>query len=148
MRHPAVRPVLAVSTAVFREGRVLLARRGAALGRGLWSLPGGKVEPGETLAEAAARELAEEVGVAGAIIGVAGALDIIRRDPAGALEAHYVVVCHAAHWRSGEASVGPEAAETGWFAPHTLPDPRTMTDGLAGMIAAAAALAGASGDGA
>ncbi len=44
--RPTIRPVLAVSTAVFRDGKVLLAQRGAKLGRGLWTLPGGRVELG------------------------------------------------------------------------------------------------------
>lgn len=141
MQPTPVRPILAASAAVFRNGKVLLAQRGAALGHGLWSLPGGRVEPGEALADAAARELMEEVGVSGEIIGVAGALDIINRDAAGTLTAHFVVVCHAALWRAGEPATGPEAAAVGWFAPDALPAP--VTPGLPGMIAAAAALVAA-----
>lgn len=136
MTSPPLRPVLAVSTAVFRDGQVLLARRGAAPLRGLWSLPGGRVEPGETLAEAARREMMEEVGVACEVIGVAGALDIIRRDAAGAATAHFVVVSHAGLWQAGEPTTGPEAAEVGWFDPERLPEAET-TDGLAGIVRAA-----------
>lgn len=135
-----VRPVLAVSTAVFRNGKVLLAQRGARLGHGLWTLPGGRVEPGEALADAAAREVREEVGVDCAILGVAGALDIIHRDAGGALTAHFVVVCHAGLWRAGEAAIGPEAKDVGWFDPDTLAQGAVtlpMTEGLAGMVAAA-----------
>lgn len=136
----SVRPVLAASTAVFRDGRVLLARRGAAFSHGIWTLPGGRVEPGETLAGAAAREVMEEVGVVCDIIGVAGALDVIRHDAAGTLTAHFVVVCHAALWRAGEATVGPEASEVGWFDLGALPPAEAISEGLAGMLAAAAAL--------
>ena len=136
----AIRPVLAVSTAIFREGKVLLARRGAKPSLGLWTLPGGRVEPGETLGEAAAREVMEEVGVTCAIIGVAGALDVIQHEPDGALKAHYVVVTHAAHWVSGEAMTGPEASEVGWFAPDAIPANET-TPGLGPMIDAAAKIA-------
>ncbi|WP_371348479.1 NUDIX hydrolase [Ancylobacter sp. IITR112] len=134
-----IRPVLAASTAVFRDGHVLLARRGQAPARGLWTLPGGRVEPGETLAQAAAREVMEEVGVACHILGVAGALDIIQRDAAGELRAHFVVVSHAARWVEGEAAIGPEAAEVGWFLPAALPT--ETTEGLAGIIEAAFLLA-------
>lgn len=130
-----IRPVLAASTAVFRDGRVLLARRGQPPSLGLWTLPGGRVEPGETLAQAAAREMMEEVAVACEILGVAGALDIIQRDPAGNLTAHFVVVSHAARWLSGEPAVGPEAAAVGWFDPEALPD--ETTPGLEGIVAAA-----------
>ncbi len=139
MTVAAIRPVLATSTAVFRDGRVLLARRGKAPMKGVWTLPGGRVEPGEPLAAAAARELMEEVSVEVDILGVSGALDIIYRDAAGVLGAHYVVVVHAALWRAGEPAVGPEAAEVGWFEPGALPEP--VTDGLGDMVARAAALA-------
>lgn len=134
-----IRPVLAASTAVFHEGRVLLARRGRAPSLGLWTLPGGRVEPGETLAEAAAREVMEEVGVACEILGVAGALDIIQRDGAGGLSAHFVVVSHAARWTGGEPATGPEAAEVGWFDPAVLPE--ETTPGLAGIVEAARLIA-------
>lgn len=138
-----IRPVLAVSTAVFRDGKVLLAQRGAKLGHGLWTLPGGRVEPGETLADAAVRELMEEVGVECAVIGVAGALDIIHHDADGVLTTHFVVVCHAAEWRAGEAAIGPEARAVGWFDPDILTQ-EPMTEGLAGMVAAAARMVGKS----
>ncbi|TCK30121.1 ADP-ribose pyrophosphatase YjhB (NUDIX family) [Ancylobacter aquaticus] len=134
-----IRPVLATSAAVFRDGQVLLARRGRAPSLGLWTLPGGRVEPGETLAQAAIREVAEEVGVACEILGVAGALDIIQRDSSGALTAHFVVVSHAARWVDGEPSVGPEATEVGWFHPAALP--QETTPGLAGIVEAAWLLA-------
>lgn len=134
-----IRPVLAASAAVFREGRVLLARRGNAPAKGLWTLPGGRVEPGETLAEAAAREVMEEVGVTCEVLGVAGALDILPRDAAGTLTAHFVVVSHAARWVAGEPSTGPEAAEVGWFLPAALPT--ETTEGLAGIVEAAFLLA-------
>ena len=69
-------PLLAVSAAVFRDGRVLIAKRGRPPLDGIWSLPGGLVEPGETLAEAAAREVLEETGVEAESLGVA---DIVER---------------------------------------------------------------------
>ncbi|QIB33822.1 NUDIX hydrolase [Ancylobacter pratisalsi] len=134
-----LRPVLATSAAVFRDGRVLLARRGQRPSLGLWTLPGGRVEPGETLAVAAAREVMEEVGVSCAILGVAGAVDVIQRAEDGTLGAHFVVVSHAARWVGGEPQTGPEAAEIGWFAPGALP-PDT-TPGLGSIVAAAHLLA-------
>lgn len=143
MTTTPIRPVLAVSTAIFHDGKVLLARRGAAPMRGLWSLPGGKIEPGETMAEAAAREVLEEVGVRCRILGVAGALDIIRRDEQGNVLAHYVVISHAGLWLDGEPTTGPEAAEIGWFDPDVVPESQA-TDGLAGIVRAAHALLGRS----
>ncbi|MGU3494668.1 NUDIX hydrolase [Xanthobacteraceae bacterium A53D] len=137
-----VRPTLAASAAVFRDGQVLLARRGMAPGKGLWSLPGGRVEPGETLAEAAAREVQEEVQVEAEILGLAAARDIIVRGAEGALTAHFVVVAHYARWRAGEPQPGEEALEVGWFAPEAVAD-LPGTDGLAEVVAAAARLMGA-----
>lgn len=133
----AVRPSLATSAAVFRGPLVLLARRAANPGAGLWSLPGGRVEAGETLAEAARRELMEEVGVEAEIVGLASALDVIIKDADGALKAHYVVVAHAALWRAGEPQVGPEAAEVGWFRPEEVAGLPT-TRGLAAVVEEAA----------
>ena len=135
----AVRPTLAASAAVFRDGRVLLARRGAHPGAGLWSLPGGRVEPGETLAEAARREVWEEVQVEADIVALATALDVIIRDRDGVLKAHFVVAAHAALWRSGEPQTGPEAAEVGWFAPADVAALAT-TNGLAPVVEEAARL--------
>lgn len=133
------RPVLATSAAVFRDGQVLLARRGQPPSPGVWTLPGGRVEPGETLAEAAAREVMEEVGVDCAMLGVAGAVDVIQHGEDGTLRAHFVVVSHAARWVGGEPRTGPEAAEVGWFAPDALP--ADTTSGLDAIVAAAHRLA-------
>lgn len=137
--YPA-RPILAVSTAVIRDGRVLVAQRANAPGAGLFSLPGGLVEIGETLAEAAARELMEEVGVVAAPIGLCSARDIILRDGQDRVERHFVVLSFAARWISGEGTVSPEAAAIRWIRPDeaaSLP----ATEGLAKVLAAALALA-------
>lgn len=134
-----VRPTLAASAAVFREGRVLLARRGFNPGLGLWSLPGGRVEPGETVAQAAAREVMEEVQVEAQVLGVAAVLDFITTDEAGVLKSHFVVIAHAALWLAGEPQVGEEATEIGWFRPEEVAGLAT-TRGLADVVARAAGL--------
>lgn len=139
---PIIRPTLAASAAVFRGPLVLLARRPGAPGTGaagLWSLPGGRVEAGETLAEAARRELQEEVGVEAELVGVAATREIIRRDAEGGLTAHFVVVAHAARWRAGEPHASAEAAEVGWFRPAEVAR-LDVTEGLAEVVAAAARL--------
>ncbi len=134
-----VRPTLAASAAVFRDGRVLLARRGFNPGLGLWSLPGGRVEPGETVAQAAAREVMEEVQVEAQVLGVAAVLDFITHDSAGLLKSHFVVVSHVALWRAGEAQVGEEATEIGWFLPEEVAGLAT-TRGLSDVVLRAAQL--------
>jgi 8-oxo-dGTP diphosphatase len=133
--YPA-RPILAVSTAVIRDGRVLVAERANAPGKGLFSLPGGLVEIGETLAEAAARELMEEVGVAAAPIGLCGARDIVGRDAEGKVERHFVVVTYAARWLAGEGEPSAEAADVRWVTPEELKGLPT-TEGLHDVVRAA-----------
>lgn len=137
--YPA-RPILAVSTAVVRDGQVLVAQRARAPGAGLYSLPGGLVEVGETLAEAAARELLEEVGVRASPIGLCGARDIIGRDGEGRIERHFVVLTYAARWESGEGDRSEEATDVRWV---SLAQARALptTEGLHITLEAAIALA-------
>ncbi len=130
------RPILAVSTAVIRDGRVLVAERANAPGAGLYSLPGGLVELGETLIEGATRELMEEVGVVASPVGICSHRDIIARDAEGRIARHFVVVTFAARWISGEGATGPEAADVRWVTPDELSGLPT-TDGLTDVVAAA-----------
>jgi 8-oxo-dGTP diphosphatase len=138
-RYPA-RPMVGASAAVVRDGRVLVAARAAMPGRGVYTLPGGLVEAGESLAEAALRELREEVGVEGAILGALPAIEIIDRDREGRARHHFVVHPHAARWVAGEPAPGPEALDVRWVTPAEAEHLRT-TPGLPGVIAAALALA-------
>ena len=127
------RPFLAASVGVVRDGRVLLAARGRPPMERVFSLPGGLVEPGETLAEAALRELREEVGIEARITGVVGPVEIIDRDPDGRVRHHFVVVAHRAEWLAGEPASGPEALEFCWAGRgEEMPFP--LTPGLPGIL--------------
>lgn len=106
--------MLAASVAVFRDDRVLLAARGRAPLAHVWSLPGGLVEPGETLAEAALRELAEETGVIAEIIGLVRPIEFIERDDDDRVRHHFVICPHAARWVSGDGVVSDEAPALRW----------------------------------
>jgi 8-oxo-dGTP diphosphatase len=86
------RPFLAASVAVIRDGRVLLAARAHPPGAHVFSLPGGLVEPGETLAQAALRELHEEVGIEAEIVGALAPVEVIERDESGRVRRHFVVM--------------------------------------------------------
>ncbi|MCP8939060.1 NUDIX hydrolase [Alsobacter sp. SYSU M60028] len=140
--YPA-RPIMAASVAVFRDGRVLLATRTKPPAADLWSLPGGLVEPGETLEEAALRELREEVGVEARIVGFAGHSEVIERDASDRVRVHFVVNAFAARWTGGEPATGPEAGAVRFVPPEAVAGLRT-TKGLAGIVARAAALVRAS----
>jgi 8-oxo-dGTP diphosphatase len=114
------RPCLGVSLAVFREGLVLLARRARPPFVGAFSLPGGLVEAGETLEDAALRELREEVQVDARIVAFNQYVESIDRDSQGKIRHHYVIVSFAGEWISGDAAPGAEASETVWATPSEL----------------------------
>jgi 8-oxo-dGTP diphosphatase len=110
------RPILAVSVAVFREGRVLLGRRAREPMLGRFSLPGGVVEVGETLVEAVARELDEEVGVEADIIAFNRHVEPIVRD-GDRVRSHFVIASFVARWIRGEPRVSDETDAVVWIDP-------------------------------
>ncbi len=136
--YPA-RPFLAASVAVFRDGLVLLAERAVPPGARCFSLPGGLVEPGETIREAALRELREETGVEAEIVGFNDHVEVIERDREGRISAHFVVTSFVGRWLSGEAATGPEALRTLWVAPEAVGNLAT-TPQLPEILQRAAAL--------
>lgn len=132
------RPFLAASVAVFRDGKVLLAARAHPPAAEIFTLPGGVVEVGETLAEAARRELMEEVGVVAEIVAFLAPVEVIEREPDGGVLRHFVVCAHAARWISGEGTTGAEALAVRWVDPADVGTLRT-TPGLLPIIRQAAA---------
>jgi len=109
------RPIPAVGVVVFHDDRVLLVRRGRAPSRGLWAVPGGAVELGETLREAAEREVREETGVIVKARDFVHAFDAITRRADGEVEHHYVVVDLLADYVGGEPTAGDDALEAAWI---------------------------------
>jgi 8-oxo-dGTP diphosphatase len=126
------------SAAIIRDDAVLLIERGKGGLRGLWSLPGGHIEPGERALEAAAREVAEETGLTVTIDGLLDVLDIRLRNESGILTAHYVLTVY--HGRPVDPTVEPEArsdAAAARFVPRTELAAYRLTPGLADVVAAA-----------
>lgn len=115
-----LRPCLCVSLAVFRDGKVLLASRTAPPYAGAFSLPGGRVEAGETLEAAALRELAEEVKVEARIVGFNRHVEAIARGASGEVSHHYVIASFVGEWLSGDGTPGPEAGAILWADPAEL----------------------------
>ena len=136
LRKYPQRPYLAVSAAIVRDGKVLLVRRARNPALGIYTLPGGGVETGETLAQAAAREVREETALEIDVIGLAGHREVIVRDKKGRIERHFVIMCYAARWRSGEIVLNEELDDARWLVPAELAGLRT-TDGLAEIVATA-----------
>ncbi|MGC2051067.1 MAG: NUDIX domain-containing protein [Methylovirgula sp.] len=116
-------PILGVSIAVFRDGRVLLATRTRPPYVGVFTLPGGHVEAGEGLKDAALRELAEEVGVKARIVAFNRSVEMITDGLE--LRQHYVILSFVGLWASGEARPGPEAGEVLWAKPGELDQLKT-----------------------
>ena len=140
--YPA-RPILAASIAVFRDGKVLLAERTKPPSASLMSLPGGLVEPGERLADAALRELAEETGVVARIVTFNDHVEIIERDGDERVARHFVVASFVGEWLAGEGETGPEASRVLWIDPGNLVGLAT-TPGLQAILTRAELLIGRS----
>ncbi|MFV3075184.1 NUDIX hydrolase [Niveispirillum fermenti] len=110
LTHPRV----GVGCLVWKQARVLLIRRGKPPGHGEWSLPGGSQELGETLFQAAEREVLEETGVTARARSILTAVDNIVHDAAGALLFHYTIVDVEADWQAGEPVAGDDALDARW----------------------------------
>jgi len=108
------RPIASVAACVFKGDRVLLIKRARQPSQGLWSVPGGAVELGETIRDAVKRELREECGIEIEVDGVINAVDLILPDEKGRIQFHYIVTYLLARYISGEACPGSDALEVRW----------------------------------
>lgn len=114
-------PVIGVAAVVWRDNRCLLILRGKPPRLGEWSLPGGRQELGETVAEAARREVREETGLDVEVRDVVAVVDLIDRDDDTRIRYHYTLIDLLAEWRAGEAQPGDDAAAIAWTTLDELP---------------------------
>ena len=129
---PPQHPQLAVSAVIFRDGKVLLLRRAKSPGNGFYSLPGGRVEFGESLHAALHREVDEETGLRIEIIGLAGWREVLPGTGGG----HYLIMSFAARWIGRKPRLNHEHDDFKWLAPNELGDLK-VTGGLQEVIDAA-----------
>ncbi|WP_136068682.1 NUDIX hydrolase [Modicisalibacter radicis] len=108
------RPIAAAIAAVIRHGQVLLVQRANPPDAGQWGFPGGKIEAGETISDAALRELLEETGVAAEALCVFTAVDAYERDESGGLCRHFILIAVLCRWTAGEPIAGDDALEARW----------------------------------
>jgi ADP-ribose pyrophosphatase len=120
-------PRVAVGAVVFKDDCVLLVRRGQPPGEDLWAIPGGNVEIGETLQEAAEREILEETGVQIRASKPIYTFEFIDRDAAGKVRFHYVIVDLAADYVQGEPSPGDDAVEARWVSAREIHNLKVST---------------------
>lgn len=137
-REYPTHPLPAVLAVVRRGGRVLLVQRGREPNKGVWGFPGGLIEVGETVGEAAARELHEETGVTAEPGAVLDTFDAVTRDGDGRVRYHFLLVAVLCRWVAGEPVAADDAADTGWFGPEDLPA-RPCAPELARLVAMALA---------
>jgi 8-oxo-dGTP diphosphatase len=114
VREYPERPIVGVGAVIVDNERVLLVRRGNEPLKGEWSLPGGAVECGETLAAAIAREIQEETGLAIEVGPIVDVLDRIRFDADGRVHYHYVLVDFLCRPSSGTLCCGTDALDARW----------------------------------
>ena len=127
------RPFVGVGAIIVEDGRVLLVKRGHAPLAGEWSIPGGVLEVGETLHQAAIREVLEETGLTVEPSALLGVYDRILRDPDKRTLYHYVLIDFLCRRVSGEAKAAGDAAEIGWYRRDEIPS-LALADDTAAVI--------------
>jgi len=138
-REYPTRPFVGVGVVLFRDDEVLLVKRAKPPISDNWSIPGGAQELGESVREAALRELKEETGVDAELIGLIDVVDGITKDEKGGVKFHYTLVDFAAEWRAGEAIADDDCAAVLWVKFAEL-DRYPMWEKTARVIRAAHAL--------
>jgi ADP-ribose pyrophosphatase len=113
-------PRVAVGAIVIKDDRVLLVKRNKPPGEGLWAIPGGRVEPGETLQQAAEREIMEETGITIQAGDIVYTFEVIEPDEAGRPRFHYVIVDLASEYVTGKLDPSDDALEARWVSSQEL----------------------------
>jgi len=114
------KPCVAVGAVVIHSGKVLLVQRGQPPAEGLWAIPGGSVELGETLQAAAEREIKEETGIVIQARDPIYTFDMIEKDAKGRIRFHYVIIDLQAEYVSGQLQAGTDAQQARWVTPAEL----------------------------
>ena len=124
-------PLVGVGAVIVDDGRVLLVKRGQAPLQGEWSIPGGKLELGETVRQAVRREVLEESGLQVEATELLGVFDRIVPDDNGRVRYHYILIDFLCRVLAGTLQPGSDAQDAGWFAIHEISQLGLRDDTLA-----------------
>lgn len=127
-------PQCAVGAVVMDKGKLLMVLRDHDPLKGFWTLPGGRVESGESLREALVREVREETGIDIDVDGLLGVAERIVRDDEGDVAYHYVILDFVATARTHDLKAGDDAADVRWVPAGELSSMK-LTDGLIEFLA-------------
>jgi ADP-ribose pyrophosphatase len=116
------KPIIGVGAIVQKDRKVLLVKRGVEPSIGLWAIPGGTLNLGESLRECAERELLEETGITAKAQECVYVFDFVEHDAQNKIKYHFVVIDFAAAYISGEPHGADDALEARWFSPRELND--------------------------
>lgn len=131
-RYPR-HPLVGVGALIFRRDRILMAQRGKEPLKGWWSLPGGALETGESLADGVRREVREETGLEIRPLGVLEIFERIMRDAHGVPEYHYVLIDYICRITGGELCAGDDVCAVEWVRRRDLPQLQ-ITEGTLTVI--------------
>jgi ADP-ribose pyrophosphatase YjhB (NUDIX family) len=131
-RYPK-RPLVGVGAIILKRDRILMAQRGKEPLKGWWSLPGGALETGESLADGVCREVLEETGLEVRPLGILEVFERIMRDASGAPEYHYVLIDYMCRITGGDLRPGDDVCAVEWVKRRNLPKLR-ITEGTLGVI--------------
>jgi len=114
-------PLVGVGVVTFNnEKKVLLVKRGNEPSKGLWSIPGGMVELGERVREAAIREVREECNIDIEPEDVISVVDLILKDSNGTVKYHYILIDYLAKYIGGDLNPQSDVIDAGWFSQNDL----------------------------
>ncbi|MEM0204873.1 MAG: NUDIX hydrolase [Nitrososphaerota archaeon] len=126
-------PVVAVGALILQDHNILLVKRKNEPGKGRWSIPGGSVELGESLKDAVVREVYEETGLLVEVSELLDIIEVIRRDSAGNIIFHYVILDYLAKPISGTLRAASDASDVIWVSVDEAMN-MEITDSLRAML--------------
>lgn len=121
-------PLVGVGAVIIENDRVLLVKRAHPPLQAQWSIPGGVLEVGELVREAAVREAREETGLIVEAVELLGVYDRVLRNPEQRVQYHYVLIDFLCRQVAGELAAASDAAEVRWFAREELPGLKLAED--------------------